>query len=129
VFYDVTTVPVVGECELDGHVREHDKSKAFDVVDRQFAAGVEQAADGLPVRTSLSAIEEYPLLLTRGDPPSCRAPRQKVARATPLTSCKACGVVENGAPSPFTTASTGSTAAAGGWISSGERKGASFRER
>jgi len=49
VFYDVTTVSVEGECELDGDVREHGKSKAFDGIDRQFAVGVVQTADGFPV--------------------------------------------------------------------------------
>jgi len=49
VFYDITTVSVEGECELDGDLREHGKSKAFDGVDRQFAVGVVQTADGFPV--------------------------------------------------------------------------------
>ena len=49
VFYDITTVSVEGECELDGDLREHGKSKAFDGVDRQYAVGVVQTADGFPV--------------------------------------------------------------------------------
>jgi transposase len=49
VFYDITTVSVEGESELEGDVREHGKSKAFDGIDRQFAVGVVQTADGFPV--------------------------------------------------------------------------------
>jgi len=49
VFYDITTVSVEGESELDGDLREHGKSKDFDGVDRQYAVGVVQTADGFPV--------------------------------------------------------------------------------
>jgi transposase len=49
VFYDITTVSVEGESELSGDVRAHGKSKAFDGVERQYAVGVVQTADGFPV--------------------------------------------------------------------------------
>lgn len=49
VFYDITTVSVEGESELAGDLREHGKSKDFDGVDRQFAVGVVQTAEGFPV--------------------------------------------------------------------------------
>ena len=49
VFYDITTVSVEGESDLEGDLREYGKSKAFDGVDRQFAVGVVQTADGFPV--------------------------------------------------------------------------------
>jgi len=49
VFYDITTVSVEGEAEVTEDVREHGKSKAFDGVERQFAVGVVQTADGFPV--------------------------------------------------------------------------------
>lgn len=49
VFYDITTVSVEGEAEVTDDVREHGKSKAFDGVERQFAVGVVQTADGFPV--------------------------------------------------------------------------------
>ena len=49
VFYDITTVSVEGESELDGDLREHGKSKDFDGVDRQYAVGVVQTADRFPV--------------------------------------------------------------------------------
>jgi hypothetical protein len=49
VFYDITTVSVEGESELDGDLQEHGKSKDFDGVDRQYAVGVVQSAEGFPV--------------------------------------------------------------------------------
>jgi len=49
VFYDITTISVEGETELDDDLREHGKSKDFDGVERQFAVGVVQTADGFPV--------------------------------------------------------------------------------
>lgn len=49
VFYDITTVSVEGETEVEGDVREHGKSKDFDGVERQYAVGVVQTADGFPV--------------------------------------------------------------------------------
>lgn len=49
VFYDITTVSVEGEAELEGDLREHGKSKDYDGVDRQYAVGVVQTADGFPV--------------------------------------------------------------------------------
>jgi len=49
VFYDITAVSVEGETELAGDLREHGKAKDFDGVDRQFAVGVVQTADGFPV--------------------------------------------------------------------------------
>ena len=49
VFYDITTVSVEGECELEDDLREYGKSKAFDGVERQYAVGVVQTADGFPV--------------------------------------------------------------------------------
>lgn len=49
VFYDITTVRVHGEEELEGDLREYGKSKAHSGTDRQFAVGVVQTADGFPV--------------------------------------------------------------------------------
>ena len=49
VFYDITAVSVEGESELKSDVRERGKSKDFDGVDRQFAVGVVQTADGFPI--------------------------------------------------------------------------------
>jgi transposase len=49
VFYDITAVSVEGESELPGDLRQHGKAKDFDGIDRQFAVGVVQTADGFPV--------------------------------------------------------------------------------
>ena len=48
VFYDVTTVGVCGESELPGDVRAYGRSKR-DTIERQFALGLVQTADGLPI--------------------------------------------------------------------------------
>jgi hypothetical protein len=48
VFYDVTTVGVCGETELPGDVRAYGRSK-HDTIERQFALGLVQTADGLPI--------------------------------------------------------------------------------
>lgn len=49
VFYDVTTVRSHGEARVDGDVREFGMSKDVHGVARQFALGVVQTADGLPI--------------------------------------------------------------------------------
>jgi transposase len=49
VFYDITTVSVEGEGELDEDLRCYGYSKEGYGVDRQFAVGVVQTAGGLPV--------------------------------------------------------------------------------
>ena len=49
VFYDVTSVRVHGEKELDGDLRQHGRSKDIAGVARQFALGVVQTAEGLPI--------------------------------------------------------------------------------
>ncbi len=48
VFYDVTTVGVCGESVLPGDVRAYGRSKR-DTIERQFALGLVQTADGLPI--------------------------------------------------------------------------------
>jgi len=49
VFYDITTVKVYGENEEDGDLRRFGKSKRVDGIERQYAVGVVQTADGFPV--------------------------------------------------------------------------------
>lgn len=49
VFYDITTVRVEGEGEEDGELRRWGKAKEGDFLQRQFAVGVVQTADGFPV--------------------------------------------------------------------------------
>jgi len=49
VFYDITTVRVHGEHEEDGDLRQFGKSKDVDGIERQYAVGVVQTADGFPV--------------------------------------------------------------------------------
>ncbi len=49
VFYDITTVRVHGEHEEDDDIRRFGKSKDVDGVERQYAVGVVQTADGFPV--------------------------------------------------------------------------------
>jgi transposase len=48
LFYDITTVGVEGEVELDGDLRCYGYAKGGGV-DRQFAVGVVQTAEGLPI--------------------------------------------------------------------------------
>lgn len=48
VFYDVTTIVVSGETELEDDLRAYGRSKN-DKVERQFALGLVQTADGLPI--------------------------------------------------------------------------------
>lgn len=48
VFYDLTTIEVFGESELEHDVRAYGRSKR-DTIDRQFALGLVQTADGLPI--------------------------------------------------------------------------------
>lgn len=49
VFYDVTTVRSHGETRVEGDLRQYGRSKDIHGVDRQFALGVVQTADGLPI--------------------------------------------------------------------------------
>lgn len=49
VFYDVSTVRIHGEKELDGDLRRYGLSKDVAGIDRQFALGVVQTAEGLPI--------------------------------------------------------------------------------
>ncbi len=49
VFYDVTTVRVHGEWEADDDPRQHGLSKDVHGVARQFALGVVQTAEGIPI--------------------------------------------------------------------------------
>jgi hypothetical protein len=48
VFYDVTTIEVSGEAVLDDDLRVHGRSKN-DLIERQFALGLVQTAEGLPI--------------------------------------------------------------------------------
>ncbi len=49
VFYDITTVPIHGEHRLDGDLRQPGLSKDTHGIHRQFALGVIQTAEGLPI--------------------------------------------------------------------------------
>ncbi len=49
VFYDITTVGVEGEAEVEDDVRAYGKAKAHAGTERQFTVGVVQTADGLPI--------------------------------------------------------------------------------
>lgn len=49
VFYDITTVPIHGEHQLDGDLRQHGLSKDTHGIHRQFALGVIQTNEGLPI--------------------------------------------------------------------------------
>ena len=49
VFYDITTIRVEGEGEEEEDLRQWGKAKEGDFVQRQFAVGVVQTADGFPV--------------------------------------------------------------------------------
>ncbi|WP_440998239.1 IS1634 family transposase, partial [Arhodomonas sp. SL1] len=49
VFYDITTVPIHGEHALEGDLRQLGLSKDTHGVHRQFALGVIQTAEGLPI--------------------------------------------------------------------------------
>ena len=49
VFYDITTVRVEGETEEEGEIRRWGKAKEGDFLQRQFAVGVVQTAEGFPV--------------------------------------------------------------------------------
>jgi transposase len=48
VFYDVTTIAVSGESEIEDDVRANGRSKR-DRIERQFALGLVQTAEGLPI--------------------------------------------------------------------------------
>jgi transposase len=48
VFYDVTTIEVSGEAVLEDDLRAHGRSKN-DRIERQFALGLVQTAEGLPI--------------------------------------------------------------------------------
>jgi transposase len=48
VFYDVTTIEVSGEAVVDDDLRAHGRSKN-DRIERQFALGLVQTAEGLPI--------------------------------------------------------------------------------
>ena len=49
LFYDLTTVGVSAEGELEGDLRAYGKAKAHAGTERQFVVGVVQTADGLPI--------------------------------------------------------------------------------
>lgn len=49
VFWDLTTVRIHGDGELDADLRQHGLSKDTGGIGRQFALGVVQTADGLPI--------------------------------------------------------------------------------
>ena len=49
VFWDLTTVRIHGGKELDGDLRHYGMSKDVDGIDRQFALGVVQTAEGIPI--------------------------------------------------------------------------------
>lgn len=49
VFYDLTTVRIAGDGEVDDDLRQYGYSKEGYGTDRQFAVGVVQTADGLPL--------------------------------------------------------------------------------
>lgn len=49
VFYDITTIAIHGEGQEDGDVRAFGRAKHADLVQRQFAVGLVQTADGLPL--------------------------------------------------------------------------------
>lgn len=49
IFYDITTVRTSGEHELDADLRQFGRSKDTGGIERQFALGVVQTAEGLPV--------------------------------------------------------------------------------
>ncbi len=49
VFYDITTIGVEGETEVEDDLRQWGKSKDTDGTARQFAVGLVQTADGFPV--------------------------------------------------------------------------------
>jgi len=48
VFYDVTTIEASGESEVKDDIRAHGRSKR-DRIERQFALGLVQTAEGLPI--------------------------------------------------------------------------------
>ncbi|MBK1725446.1 IS1634 family transposase [Halorhodospira neutriphila] len=49
VFWDLTTVRIHGDREVAGDLRQHGMSKDTGGISRQFALGVVQTADGLPI--------------------------------------------------------------------------------
>lgn len=55
VFYDLTTVRVHGEGQVDGDVRAFGMSKETGGIARQFVLGVVQSADGLPLMHTVHA--------------------------------------------------------------------------
>lgn len=49
VFYDVTSVRIHGAAQLEDDVRAYGQSKDVHGIGRQFALGVIQTAEGLPI--------------------------------------------------------------------------------
>lgn len=49
VFYDITTVRVCGEVELDGDLRKYGRPKNRQGIERQYALGLVQTAEGFPI--------------------------------------------------------------------------------
>jgi transposase len=49
VFYDVTSVRIHGVAQLEGDLRAYGQSKDIHGIGRQFALGVIQTAEGLPI--------------------------------------------------------------------------------
>ncbi|MEM6301374.1 MAG: IS1634 family transposase [Pseudomonadota bacterium] len=49
IFYDITTVRIHGTGQVDGDLRRHGMSKDTGGIARQFALGVVQSAEGLPI--------------------------------------------------------------------------------
>ncbi|MEE4279500.1 MAG: IS1634 family transposase [Halieaceae bacterium] len=49
IFYDITTVRIHGTGKVEGDIRRHGMSKDTGGIARQFALGVVQSADGLPI--------------------------------------------------------------------------------
>ena len=50
VFYDLTTVCIHGEAEVDDDLRAYGMNKERGGIARQFVLGVVQTAEGLPLR-------------------------------------------------------------------------------
>ncbi|MBK7144397.1 MAG: IS1634 family transposase [Xanthomonadales bacterium] len=55
VFYDLTTIRIHGEGEVDGDVRAFGMNKETGGIARQFVLGVVQSADGLPLMHTVHA--------------------------------------------------------------------------
>ena len=64
VFYDITTISVCGETEVDDDLRAFGRSKSGGI-DRQFAMGLVQTADGIPIAHEVfeGNVAEGPTLL------------------------------------------------------------------